>query len=1056
MLERYYNLFDPAKRYSELLFRAGDGLQSRELNEIQTTLKHQLKSVADALLKDGDIVQGCFMSVDPQTGAVFMSEGRVYLAGAVRDVASSTFTIPTSGIVAIGVRLATSVVTELEDPALREPAVGTRNYQEPGAGRIQETASWGWVGPDNSSDGGTAQFYPVYTVENAILQNKTRPPVFDGVTQMLARYDYDANGHYIVSGLGAKFVERDDVESKHVFLVASGLANVRGYKVEREQDQRLRLAIDPDLETVTAEPHVFSPGGDGKMVITLNRSPLSQVVRITATTEKTANVTHSAYSGGTDTLPDTTVVEVLEVKQGGTTYVVGSDYNVAGGAINWSPAGAEPAPGSSYSVTYRYIKTFSPEAVADTSLTVSGIVPGTIVQIDYTWKMPRVDAVAISQDGIIEVLKGVSVSRNPKPAPVPSDKLRLANIEYSWFIEQNPVVRNVGVRTVRTDDLAAMQSDIASLFGLIAREQLKNDLTIREPAAKKGIFVDPFLDNDMRDAGAQQNAAIFGGTMQAPIGAAVVGPYLSGQARHLPFVLESLLEQTARTGSMKVNPYAAILPMPATVTLNPSVDQWTQVVTQWTDAVTQTITQGSGNMASTSTATTQERVAAESQNVEFLRQIAVQFTAKGFGPSENVSALRFDGISLPAPGELTANASGVVSGSFTIPESIPAGQKLFEIEGSGGSYGTATFVGQGRILVETWRNRVTTTIQRWWWDPLAQTFAIDASRMIGGIDLWFTVKGDKDVLVQIRETSVGFPTRRVLAEGRIAATGIKTDGTATRITFDAPVWLEAGTEYAVCVLSDDTTHELAVAELGKWDSHNRRWVTSQPYQIGVLLSSSNASTWTAHQDKDLAFRLLGCRFTSTSQTVSLATNVDVSQMTDIMAMGVVERPASGCDVRFVATLDDGRKFTFGEFAGASLPDRFTGTMALTAELRGTTQASPVLAPDVQFIVGTMENEASYISRAVTAATTFSVQVVAEVLAPGTSSVAAFAEHNETDNFVAVDFERGEPVGDGWVEMTWKKTGLSGVGIDDTTRCKLGITNTPQYRAQVRNLRMIVT
>ena len=85
-----------------------------------------------------------------------------------------------------------------------------------------------------------------------------------------------------------------------------------------------------------------------------------------------------------------------------------------------------------------------------------------------------------------------------------------------------------------------------------------------------------------------------------------------------------------------------------------------------------------------------------------------------------------------------------------------------------------------------------------------------------------------------------------------------------------------------------------------------------------------------------------------------------------------------------------------------------------------------------------------------------MQVVAEVLAPGTSSVAAFAEHNAADNFVAVDFERGEPVGDGWVEMTWKKTGLAGVGIDDTTRCKLGITNTPQYRAQVRNLRMIVT
>ena len=1064
MLERYYNLFDPAKHYTELLFRAGDGLQSRELNEIQTTLKTQLKSVGDALLKDGDIVQGCSMTVDPDTGDVSISEGKLYLSGAVRDVASATFAIPVSGIVAIGVRLTSTVVTELEDPTLREPAVGTRNYQEPGAGRIQETAAWAWVGPENSSDGGTAQFYPVYTVENAILQNKTRPPVFDGVNQMLARYDFDANGHYIVEGLAAKFIERDDVESKHVFMLSSGIANVRGFKVEREQDQRLRLAIDPDMETVTAEPHVFTPGGDGKMVITLNHAPLSQVVRITATAEKTATVTHSAYSGGTDTLPDTTVVEVLEVKQGGTTYVVGNDYTVAGGSINWSPAGAEPAPGSSYSVKYRYIKTFTPEAVTDTTLTVSGIVPSTIVQIDYTWKMPRVDAVIIGQDGSIEVLKGVSISRNPQPASVPSDKLRLANIEYSWFSDQNPVVRNVGVRTMRTDELAAMQSDIASLFGMIAREQLKNDLTIREPAAKKGIFVDPFLDNDMRDAGAVQNAAIVNRALRAPIGAAVVGPYLT-QARSLPATLTPILEQTSRTGSMKVNEYAAILPMPATVTLNPSADQWQEVDTQWADAITASFTNratrdgGYGRYLydTSQTQTTTELVSVTEEIVAFMRQVAVQFAVTGFGPGEVVSSLRFDGLDLAVPAGLEADTTGHVTGDFTIPSGIPTGQKLFEVEGSGGSYGSAYFFGQGGLRrVETWRQRVTTTVTQWYFDPLAQTFALESSRMMGGIDLWFTAKGTKDVVVQIRETNVGFPIRKVLAEGRIAATGIKIDGTPSRITFDAPVWLEAGTEYAVCIISDDTEHELAVAELGKWDSHNRRWVTSQPYQIGVLLSSSNASTWTAHQDKDLAFRLLGCQFTATSQTVSLATNVNVSQMTDIMAMGVVERPASGCDVRFVATLDDGRKFTFGEFAGASLPDRFTGTMALTAELRGTALASPVLAPDVQFIVGTMENDASYISRATTAAATFNVQVVAEVLAPGTSSVAVFAEHDSAGNFVAVDFERGEPVGDGWVEMTWKKTGLSGVGIDDTTRCKLAITNTPQYRAQVRNLRMIVT
>lgn len=59
--------------------------------------------------------------------------------------------------------------------------------------------------------------------------------------------------------------------------------------------------------------------------------------------------------------------------------------------------------------------------------------------------------------------------------------------------------------------------------------------------------------------------------------------------------------------------------------------------------------------------------------------------------------------------------------------------------------------------------------------------------------------------------------------------------------------LQAKREYAVVVLCDDATTALYVAELGKQDP-TRGYVTSQPYQVGVLLSSSNASTWTAHQD----------------------------------------------------------------------------------------------------------------------------------------------------------------------------------------------------------------
>ena len=77
MIERYYNLFDPAQHYTQLLFRAGDGLQSRELNEIQSTLIHRLQGVADALLKDGDIVSGANLQIDADTGLVTLEAGRV-------------------------------------------------------------------------------------------------------------------------------------------------------------------------------------------------------------------------------------------------------------------------------------------------------------------------------------------------------------------------------------------------------------------------------------------------------------------------------------------------------------------------------------------------------------------------------------------------------------------------------------------------------------------------------------------------------------------------------------------------------------------------------------------------------------------------------------------------------------------------------------------------------------------------------------------------------------------------------------------------------------------
>lgn len=51
-----------------------------------------------------------------------------------------------------------------------------------------------------------------------------------------------------------------------------------------------------------------------------------------------------------------TVLSIVSVVQGSTTYVVTTDYTLTNNAVDWGAAGAEPAVGSVYTVTYTYTK----------------------------------------------------------------------------------------------------------------------------------------------------------------------------------------------------------------------------------------------------------------------------------------------------------------------------------------------------------------------------------------------------------------------------------------------------------------------------------------------------------------------------------------------------------------------------------------------------------------------------------------------------------------------------------------------------------------------------
>lgn len=1045
-LSGYYNQYDPSLGYTRLLYRAGSVVQSQELNAAQEIPLHFLGQLGNALFSEGTILRGAGLVVDPSTGATICEAGEVYLAGLVQSVPQSTLTLPVTGTVVVGVYLKTDVVTELEDPALRDPAVGVRNYNGPGAARLRVSAVWGVFG-----DGQSGNFYAVHRVADGVIQITTPPPQMDSVQVALARYDREANGSYVVSGLGVRFLERDSTAGEQVFVLSSGVANVLGYKVNLLQDLRARFAADPDLQTVISEPHLFTDSGDGTMRVSINRAPLDSVSLISVTKERTVTLTHGVYTGATDTLPNATVVTVLEVKQGATTYTVGSDYTAVADTISWAPTGAEPAPGSSYTVKYTYIDSVVPSGVDDDGFTVSGIVPGTVLYVTYSWRMPRIDVLALNGQGELSRIKGVSRAIAPAAPTVPDSLLALASITHSWRTNTAPTLRNIAIQAIRMDQLEDMQSQIAELYFLTSTANLRADASTREAGALKGVFVDPFNDNSLRDAGILQTAAIAANMLTLPIAVEAVymasdGPGTSFQT--LDYSLSPALEQLARTGSMAINPYMAFNPLPAHVTLSPAIDEWATLVTVW-DAAT-TVFVGSGNRSSSSTRV--DLLSRTAIATTYLRELTVSFTVSGFDPYEALSSVRFDGVIVTPVLPVTADGMGSMTGSFVIPANIPVGTKSVEFLGAHGSYGMASFVGSGSITTEV-RRRVT-TVSSWWVsvDPLAQTFTLSEARTLRAVDLWFTAKGsDSDIIVQIRPTEQGFPSRDVLSEGRLQASEIVINGGATRVAID-PVVLEANREYALVFMSDAAAHALAVAQLGKYDSHTGSWVTTQPYQVGVLLSSSNASTWTAHQDQDLAFRLLSDSYTGTSKELVLGTYILVAG-TDLIALAGVDRPSAGTDVVFEVSTGTS-SYHLTEYQPLRLAETLSGPVTVKAVLSGGGNNSPVLYPNPKLMVGSLQSSGSYVGRAFPAAVSFNLTVVLEALVPVGASLSVYAESGSADNWAEVPFASGAAADDGYTERTYKAAGLTGIGADHTTRIKLVLTGAPAARPFVRKLRAV--
>ena len=159
-------------------------------------------------------------------------------------------------------------------------------------------------------------------------------------------------------------------------------------------------------------------------------------------------------------------------------------------------------------------------------------------------------------------------------------------------------------------------------------------------------------------------------------------------------------------------------------------------------------------------------------------------------------------------------------------------------------------------------------------DPLAQTFIVldtdNVDEVITGafltsVDIFFYAKDTQyPVCVEIRNVVNGSPGPKILPFGRktlqsneVSVNSV--DGsTATTFTFDAPVYVQGGTEYSICLLANTPDYKVWIADLGTSDVSGNE-ITDQPH-VGVIFKSSNNTTWVPSPTQDLKFSLKRAKF----------------------------------------------------------------------------------------------------------------------------------------------------------------------------------------------------
>lgn len=535
MAVNYYDRFDPVtKKWDRILFIPGRGLQSAELNELQSIQDWKLKKLSDVFISDGSVIQGCaIISPDTFPDTVTVQEGYIYIDGKIlwTDEQAVTGTFQGVGIEYIYLNVEEEIVTEVEDSDLNDPAIEEVNFGLPGAHRKILNISF----TDEANKTDTSIRWDFVFDGKQLFKRATFGG--DKIIAAVEQRTYEKHGNFLVNGadITIKTVEDDDtkysisIDPYNVYL--KGRRYVSQFSQVNEIDKPIITFEDQDVLSI-AQNSGSRSGGTNNVFPILGTYP-KQVLTVTYPVQALINLTHSV-AGGVDNLGvPGSIAQVQSVEGEHGVYAVDDDYivNFSDRSIDWSPPapGVEPGVGNTYTALVVYYKTVSinegdaypsefrvdfPDSTTgdyrDAEIVItdpqyySGVLTN-FVNPEYLRFKRRIDAVVIdTETGIVETRLGEDVEFLPVPLPPVRDTDFILYLIYTnpgeYYDPLTYQTDDLRVVRITQRGLNVMKRQLRDVQSNLALAQLDVDAAAMPvPGVLNGIFTDTFETRDKSD-----------------------------------------------------------------------------------------------------------------------------------------------------------------------------------------------------------------------------------------------------------------------------------------------------------------------------------------------------------------------------------------------------------------------------------------------------------------------------------------------------------------------------------------------------------------------------